>query len=78
MIKFSKYEFNNKLLDGVALLKIAQSLSLSLSLYIYIYIYIRSKLIGGTYNLPSIMSLVPCQKDLDRIFSRWKYGIFQL
>ena len=43
-VEFSKYEFNNKLLGGVTLLRtipgISLSLSLSLSLYIYIYIYI--------------------------------------
>ena len=41
-VEFSKYEFNNKLLGGVTLLRTIPgiSLSLSLSLYIYIYIYI--------------------------------------
>ena len=39
-VEFSKYEFNNKLLDNATLLRITQSVTLSLYLYIYIYIYI--------------------------------------
>ena len=48
-VEFSKYEFNNKLLGGVTLLRtitgisLSLSLSLSLSIYIYIYIYIYIK-----------------------------------
>ena len=39
-VEFSKYEFNNKLLDNATLLRITQSVTLSLYLYLYIYIYI--------------------------------------
>ena len=37
MIEFSKYEFNNKLLSGVILLRIIQNV-IGTQLYIYIYI----------------------------------------
>ena len=37
MVKFSKYELYNKLLDDVTLFKI--TLGVTLNIYIYIYIY---------------------------------------
>ena len=43
LVRFSKYEFYNKLLGSIILLRVTlsviESLSLSLSLSIYIYIY---------------------------------------
>ena len=47
LVRFSKYEFYNKLLGSIILLRVtlsvieslSLSLSLSLSIYIYIYIY---------------------------------------
>ena len=38
MMKISKYETNNKLLDSVTLFKVTLGVTLSLSLSIYIYI----------------------------------------
>jgi len=40
MVEFSKYEFYNKLLSGVILLKVTPNFNLTLYIYIYIYIYI--------------------------------------
>ena len=37
-MRFSKYEFNNKLLGGVTLLRVTPSITWT-QLYIYIYIY---------------------------------------
>ena len=38
-MKFSKYEFNNKLLGSVTLFKVTPDVTLTQPLYIYIYIY---------------------------------------
>ena len=38
-VGFSKYKFNNKLLDGVILLRITPGLNWIQLIYIYIYIY---------------------------------------
>ena len=38
-VKFSKYEFYNKLLDGVILLRITPGVNWIQLIYIYIYIY---------------------------------------
>ena len=37
-VGFSKYEFYNKLLDGVTLLKVTPSVTWTQPIYIYIYI----------------------------------------
>ena len=39
MVGFSKYEFYNKLLGGVILIKITPSVTWTQLIYIYIYIY---------------------------------------
>ena len=40
MVRFSKYEFNNKLLDGVILLRVTSGVTWTQPhIYIYIYIY---------------------------------------
>ena len=39
MIRFSKYEFYNKLLDDVTLLKVILDITWTHSTYIYIYIW---------------------------------------
>ena len=47
MVGFSKYEFNNKLLGCVTLLRVTLSITWaqpSLSLSLYIYIYIKDKM----------------------------------
>ena len=38
-VRFSKYEFNNKLLDSVTLLKVTPIITWTHPIYIYIYIY---------------------------------------
>ena len=38
-VRFSKYEFYNKLLGGVTLLRVTPSVTWTQPLYIYIYIY---------------------------------------
>ena len=40
MMKISKYEINNKLLDSVTLFRVILGVTLSLSLFLSIYIYI--------------------------------------
>ena len=40
MVWFSKYEFYNKLLGGVTLLRVTQSVTWTQPIYMYIYIYI--------------------------------------
>ena len=61
-IGFSKYEFNNKLLDNATLLRITQSvtlsLSLSLSLYIYIYILLDVALLSILYSWILLLCVV--------------------
>ena len=45
MVVFSKYEFNNKLLGGVTLLRVTPGVTwtqLYMCVYVYIYIYIYS------------------------------------
>ena len=39
-MKFSKYEFNNKLLDGVILLRVTLGVTWNQPIYIYIYIFV--------------------------------------
>ena len=39
LVRFLKYEFNNKLFDGVTFLRVTPSVTWT-QLYIYIYIYI--------------------------------------
>ena len=39
MIEFLKYEFYNKLLEGVILLRVTSGITWTQSIYIYIYIY---------------------------------------
>ena len=44
MVRFSKYEFNNKLLDGVILLRVTSGVTWTQPhIYIYIYINIRER-----------------------------------
>ena len=43
MVRFSKYEFNNKLLDGVTLLRVTLGVTWAQPIYIYIYIYYESQ-----------------------------------
>ena len=38
-VGFSKYEFYNKLLDGIVLLRVAPNITCIQLIYIYIYIY---------------------------------------
>ena len=40
-IGFSKYEFNNKLLHGITLLRVTSGVTWTQLIYIYIYIYIN-------------------------------------
>ena len=46
MVGFSKYEFYNKLLDGVTLLKITQGVIWTEPLYIYKPIFLVSRILG--------------------------------
>ena len=39
MVRFPKYEFNNKLLSGVTLLRVTSDVSWTQPIYIYLYIY---------------------------------------
>ena len=57
-VEFSKYEFNNKLLDNATLLRITQSVTLSLSIYIYIYILLDVALLSILYSWILLLCVV--------------------
>ena len=57
-VEFSKYEFNNKLLDNATLLRITQSVTLSLYLYIYIYILLDVALLSILYSWILLLCVV--------------------
>ena len=44
MIRFSKYELHNKLLDSVILLRVTLDITWTQLLYIYIYIFLKQEL----------------------------------
>ena len=46
MVGFSKYEFYNKLLDGVTLLKVTPGVTWTEPLYIYKPIFLVSRILG--------------------------------
>ena len=64
-MRLLKYEFNNKLLGGITLLRITPSVTLSLSLSIYIYILynvLRNlKMYDIKFSLNSLMSWILIQ-----------------
>ena len=64
-VRFSKYEFCNKLLSGVTLLRITPGVTWTQSIYIYIYIYIereRERDFQDTYSI--ILSCVTLPNNL--------------
>ena len=64
-MRLLKYEFNNKLLGGITLLRITSSVTLSLSLSLYIYILynvLRNlKMYDIKFSLNSLMSWILIQ-----------------
>ena len=58
MVRFSKYEFYNKLLDSITLFIVTLDITYTQPLYIYIYIYIYLLCVCGSVTLYTFMDAV--------------------
>ena len=69
MVRFSKYEFYNKLLGGVTLLRVTPCITWTQSIYIYIYIYVRAlkcSLSKSHYYINLEIIYIPKNKSISR------------
>ena len=65
-MRFSKYEFYNKLLGGISLLRVTLSVIWTQPIYIYIYIYILFKKKKKLYSINKTLTFEGFERNHDR------------
>ena len=79
MVRFSKYEFNNKLLDGVILFRVTPGIIWTKPIYIYIYIFFYFLTLSDQPNMYNsqkknkiLFHFVAVSQQLNRINPKYK------